>query len=126
MNGRQNIMIKKIVLAAAMVLMAMAHAFPQSGQRQVQLGFCSLSSMSSAKSLANCSGGIPALTTYAVICAYAQGVVWRDDGTAPTGTPGSGGMGLSSGQCLPYNGIIANIQFIQQTSGAILGVSFYR
>lgn len=82
--------------------------------------------MSAATGLASCSSGIPAGTSYAVICAYTQGVVWRDDGVAPTGTPGTGGMGLFSGQCLPYNGTFTAIQFIQQAGGAVLGVSFYR
>jgi hypothetical protein len=82
--------------------------------------------MSAATGLASCSGGIPAGTAYAVICAYVQGVVWRDDGTAPTGTPGTGGQGIAANQCLPYNGTFTAFQVIQQTSGAILGVSFYR
>lgn len=115
-----------LLLAAIAFLGSMAPSLAQSGLRQVPLGFCSLSGMSSATSLTSCSGGIPANTTYAVICAYAQGVVWRDDGTAPTGTPGSGGQGIAANQCIPYNGTFTKIQFIQQTSGALLGVSFYR
>jgi hypothetical protein len=74
------------------------------------------------------ASGLPTGITYAVICAYVQGVVYKDDpnGTAPTGTPGSGGQGISAGQCIPYNGTFSALQFIQQTSGAILGASFYR
>lgn len=117
-------------LGAALIVVAIAFLAPsanaQSGLRQVPLGFCALSSMSAATLLSSCSGGIPAGTTYAVICAYAQGVVWRDDGTDPTGTPGSGGQGISANQCIPYNGTFTAIKFIQQTSGALLGVSFYR
>ena len=101
-------------------------AYTQAGLRQVPLGFCSLSSMSAATALSACSGGIPAGTSYAVICAYTQGVVWRDDNVAPTGTPGSGGQGIAANQCLPYNGTFQNLQFIQQTSGAVLGITFYR
>jgi len=114
------------LLAAAVMTALCAPALAQSGLRQVPLGFCALSSMSAATGLATCSGGIPAGTSYAVICAYTQGVVWRDDGTAPTGTPGTGGQGLAASQCMPYNGTFTAIQFIQQTSGALLGVSFYR
>lgn len=112
------------VLAVMVALVAGSRA--QNGLRQVPLGFCSLSSMSAATGLASCSGGIPTGTSYAVVCAYTQGVVWRDDGTAPTGTPGTGGQGLAANQCLPYNGTFTAIQFIQQTSGAVLGVTFYR
>lgn len=101
-----------------------AHA--QSGLRQVPLGFCSLASMSASTALSACSGGVPTGTTYAVLCAYTQGVTWRDDGTAPTATAGSGGQGIAAGQCIPYNGDFTKIRFIQQTGGAILGASFYK
>lgn len=117
---------KTALLAAGATLLGPDIALAQSGLRQVPLGFCTLSSMSAATALATCSGGIPSGTTYGVFCAYTQGVVWRDDGTAPTGTAGSGGQGLSAGQCLPYNGTFTAIQFIQQASGAVLGISFYR
>lgn len=110
----------------AALLFGAPHAVAQSGLRQVPLGYCALSSMSASTALTSCSGGIPSGTTYAVICAYAQGVVWRDDGGSLSGTPGSGGQGLAAGQCLPYNGTFTALRFIQQTSGAILGVSFYR
>lgn len=115
-----------ILTAILLLALSTIGGYAQNGLRQVPLKFCSLASMSASTGLASCSGGIPAQTTYAVICAYTQGVVWRDDGTAPTGTPGTGGQGLAAGQCLPYNGTMTAIQFIQQTSGAILGVSFYR
>jgi hypothetical protein len=72
------------------------------------------------------ANGIPYGANYAMICAYVQGVVWRDDGVAPTGTPGTGGNGISSGQCFSYNGTFSSIQFIQQASGAILGISIYK
>lgn len=94
--------------------------------QRTPLGFCSLSSMSAATALSSCSGGIPLNANYALICAYTQGVVWRDDGTAPTGTPGVGGQGVSAGQCFEYSSTLLKIQFIQQNSGAVLGVSFYR
>lgn len=72
------------------------------------------------------ANGLPTAASYAVICAYTQGVVWRDDGVAPTGTPGSGGNGIASNQCIPYNGTLSALQFIQQSSGALLGTAFYR
>lgn len=116
---------KRLALIVALATVALAlGARAQVGLRNVPLGFCSLSSMSVATGLSGCP--IPNGTGYAVFCAYAQGVVWRDDGVAPTGTAGSGGQGLSAGQCLGYNGTFSAVQFIQQTAGAILGVTFYR
>ena len=116
----------RIIVAVMGLLGLTCAAMGQAGLRQVPLGFCALSSMSAATPLSSCSGGIPANTSYAVICAYTQGVVWRYDGVAPTGAPGTGGQGIAANQCIPYNGTFTAIQFIQQTSGAILGVSFYR
>ena len=119
------------LLSAALLLASAVAASAQSGLRQVPLGFCPLSGMSAATPLSSCSGGVPAGTTYAVICAYTQGVVWRDDGTAPTGTQGTGGQGLVPSSstvptCIPYNGNFIQFQAIQQTGGAILGVTFYK
>jgi len=71
-------------------------------------------------------GGLPTAINYASICAYAQGVVWKDDGTNPTATPGTGGQAIASNGCLPYNGTFSALKFIQQTGGAILGVSMYK
>lgn len=118
-------LVRFIATAVALALTS-PPAAAQSGLRQVPLGFCSLASMAASTALATCSTGIPSGTTYAVICAYTQGVVWRDDGTAPTGTPGTGGQGLAANQCIPYNGTFTAIRFIQQASGAILGITFYR
>ena len=121
----------RIALALALCL-ASGPGIGQSGLRQVPLGFCTDSSLGSAVGLASFTGtacSVPAnlvQATYAVICAYTSGVVWRDDGTAPTGTPGTGGQGIAANQCIPYNGTFTAIQFIQQSSGAIIGVALYR
>jgi hypothetical protein len=72
------------------------------------------------------TGGVPVGATYAVICAYVQAVNYRDDGAAPTASTGTGGQGIASGNCIGYVGTMTALQFIQQASGAILGVSFYR
>lgn len=71
------------------------------------------------------TGGAPTQADYAVICAYDQAINWRDDGTAPTATAGSGGQGIAAGNCIPYNGTFSQLQFIQETGGAVAGVSFY-
>ena len=109
--------------------------------RQSPVGFCSLSSMTAATSFSSCTTttshgvtitGVPPTANWALICAYVQGVVWNDDDT-PTGTPGIGGQGIAAGQCFGYSGPLVQvsgslhyIQLIQQTSGAIAGVSFYQ
>ena len=74
------------------------------------------------------TAGPGATVTYAVFCANTQAINYRDDGVAPTGTPGTGGQGIASGNCIPYNAVLSttNLQFIQQAGGAILGASFYR
>jgi hypothetical protein len=67
----------------------------------------------------------PLLYSYAYICTYTQGIVWKDDGVNPTATPGTGGTGLTSGNCFWYSGSLANIKFIEQTSGAVVSVALY-
>jgi hypothetical protein len=52
-----------------------------------------------------------------------QAVRWRDDGTAPSA---SVGMPIATAVALVYQGDLTTIQFIEQTSGAVLNVSFYR
>ena len=121
-----------LALTAALAALTISTAFsqPVTG-RLVPYGFCTLSSMSSSTGLASCANVVSgavilANVQYAVICAETQAVNWRDDGTAPTGTVGSGGMGIPAGSCIPYNGTFSQIRFIQQSGGAVLSVSFYR
>lgn len=120
------------ILCALLGFVSPADADPP--LRQAPVGFCSLSSMSSATSLTTCTTtisqgvtitGVPPTANWALLCSYVQAVVWNDD-EAPTGTPGTGGQGIAAGQCFGYSGPLSTIQFIQQTSGAILGVSFYK
>lgn len=125
---------KPLLAALFCALMVASPVLADSPLRQSPVGFCPLSSMSSATSLTSCTTtvsqgvtitGVPASANWALICAYVQGVVWNDD-EAPTSTPGTGGQGLSAGQCTGYGGPLTAVQFIQQTSGALLGVSFYK
>lgn len=125
----------KIAIAALVALLPLT-AKAQSGLRQQPAGFCTSSSLSAATGLAGFScnfinGATLQNVQYAVVCAYTQGVVWRDDGTAPTATGGSGGQALvpqssSIPGCMPYNGNFQALQFIQQASGAVVGVTLYR
>lgn len=87
------------------------------------LGYCQLTSMAASTALSTCAGGVPAGATLAQLCAEAQAVRYRDDGTAPTATVG---MPAAAGSCFSYTGSLSAIRFIQATAGAILNVSFYR
>jgi hypothetical protein len=81
------------------------------------------------------TAGVPPFATYAAIYAYSQSVNWRDDGTAPTATPGTGGNQLTATSsvpgALPYSAGypakgLTMIQFIQQTPTATVGIAFYQ
>ncbi len=91
------------------------------------LGYCQITALSAAATLpalALAAGfTIPAQARMALISASTQGVRWRDDGTAPTA---SIGMPLGAGQQFSYTGDLSAIELIQQTSGAVLDVSFYK
>lgn len=117
---------KQFLFGLCLVVLSIMPVTADPGLRHTPVKFCSLASMAAATSLTTCAGGLPSLVNYAVICAYTQGVVWRDDGTDPTTTPGTGGQGLAAGQCLSYSGTFTAIKFIQQTAGAVLGVSMYQ
>lgn len=128
MTDTKGIKMKKLSLALfiAISLIALVSNGHTQGTRNTPLGFCALSSLGAATSLSSCSGGIPAGTSYAVICAYTQNVNWRDDGVAPTASVGTGGQQIQSNNCIPYNGNFTAFQAIQQNSSAILGITFYR
>lgn len=83
------------------------------------LGYQQYTSLSSATNLS----GYPPEATIAEIIVEAQGIRYRDDGTAPTS---SIGMPVAAGNAFQYSGDLSAIQFIQQTSGAIINVSYYK
>jgi hypothetical protein len=82
-------------------------------------GFQQYPSLASATPLTIPTGG----PRWALICAETAGVRYRDDGVAPTG---STGQPIAAGQCIAYSGPMGAVQFIQQSSGAVLDVSYYR
>jgi hypothetical protein len=123
---------RRVLIAAFALLLACGAARSQA-LRTTPLGVCVLSSLSAATSLTPTTcvsqggayqGGIPPRANYAVICAYAQNVVYRDDGVAPTATAGTGGTLLQANFCLPFAGNFQQFQVIQQASGAIVIVDF--
>ncbi len=82
------------------------------------LGYQQITSLSAATALT-----VPTSASSALICAETQGVRWRDDGTNPTATIG---MPLAAGSCFQYLNFLTALVFIQQSSGAVLDVTYYR
>jgi hypothetical protein len=106
-------------LAVLFALFLSAPALAQSGHPSI--GYQQITSLASATSLTIPTTGGPVV--WALICAEAAGVRWRDDGPAPTATVG---QPLAAGQCFQYAGPLPNIQFIAQTGSPVLDVSYYR
>ena len=89
------------------------------------LGYQQITSLSSATKLTvpqKDLSGLAGSPRIAIITPEAQAVRWRDDGVAPTA---SVGMPLAVGVTLQYDGDINQIQFIEQTSGAKLNITYY-
>lgn len=92
--------------------------------KSTPLGYSKITSISSAKGLADGSlGAIPDGATYAVIRPKTQGIAIRDDGTAPTA---SDGWPLEAGDTEIYDGDLSAWKCIELTSGAIVHVRFYK
>jgi hypothetical protein len=84
----------------------------------VALGYQPITSLSTATALT-----VPAGATVAYIQVSGAAIRYRDDGTTPTA---SVGMPVPVGSMLTYSGSLSAIQFIQQTAGAVLDVSYYK
>lgn len=83
------------------------------------LGYQQYTNLTSATNLS----GYPPEATIAEIIVEAQAIRYRDDGTPPTA---SIGMPVAAGNAFQYSGDLSAIQFIQQASGAIINVSYYK
>lgn len=81
------------------------------------LGYQQITSLSAATGLT-----VPRGATLAVIIPEAFAVRWRDDGTAPTSAVG---MPLAIATVLSYDGDLSRVQFIEQSAGAKLNISYY-
>ena len=89
-----------------------------------RLGYQQITSLSSATGLTVPTtdlNGLSCRPSIAMITPETQAVRWRDD-TAPTA---SVGMPLAAGVTLQYDGDLTKIQFIEQTAGAKLNISYY-
>ena len=81
------------------------------------LGYQQITSLSAATALT-----VPTGATAALIVASTQNIRWRDDGTNPTA---SVGMPVLVDTYFTYDGDLNRIRFIEQSSGAVLNVSYY-
>lgn len=89
-----------------------------------RLGYQQITSLSSATGLTVPTtdlNGLSCRPSIAMITPETQAVRWRDD-AAPTA---SVGMPLAAGVTLQYDGDLTKIQFIEQTAGAKLNISYY-
>lgn len=95
------------------------------------LGFCQITSLSSAAALvtASCSSGsVPVGATIAEICVETAGIRYRDDGTAPTTSVGIPVEPTSTSPlCYAYSIIpLSQVQFIAISGSPVVDVSFYK
>lgn len=65
----------------------------------------------------------PADARIAVIDTEVQNARWRDDGTAPTAAIG---MRCIADTEFSYSGSLSAIQFVAETAGSIINVSYYK
>lgn len=94
------------------------------GYSWTPLGYFQITSLGTAVSFSGAGVTVPVGSMMVLIEAEAQGIRWRDDGTAPTA---SVGMPLAAGQEFQYRvADFSKIQFIQQTNGGIINLSFYK
>lgn len=132
-------MMRKIVAAmllmAALVLSGAASAQQTFGADQ---GYCYNSSLGSPVGITGftdqtgtvCNGKTATVInsyTYIAICAYVSNVNWVPNGGTPTASVGTGGQQLAAGQCMYYTGTNpAGLRFIQQSAGAIVGITIQK
>ncbi len=116
---------KRYLLPALALLLS---ATPSAAQKRTAadyigpLGYCQLTSVSSATAISTCSGGIPARTGWAVLCVETAAIRWRDDGTNPTT---SVGMPITAGNCFYYSGTMSALSVIAQSGSPVVNISFY-
>lgn len=66
---------------------------------------------------------IPDGAKLAMIQVTGQNLRWRDDGVNPTA---SVGMKLVANDMLVYTGVLSAIKFIEETTSAVLNVTYYK
>jgi hypothetical protein len=114
-----------VLLLIALAKLALpARAQGNSGPSLVPIGFCQLTPLASATTLASCSGGIPARARLVGLRAESAGIRFRDDGLAPTATTGL--PIFTTDRPLIYSGTLSALQFIAASGSPTLDVLFYR
>lgn len=84
----------------------------------VPVGYQQIAVLTTSQSLT-----VPAGAVFAVFTPEAQAIRYRDDGIAPTALVG---MPVAVGVSVQYTATLSKVQFIEQTAGAKLNVSYYR
>ena len=88
-------------------------------------GYCRLS-VTTAVLTSTCSGGIPALTNYLVVCGESADARWSDTTTPTTGALGVG-MPFAQGSCMAYNASGSALRWVSQSgTAANLSFQFYQ
>lgn len=97
---------------------------------EIPLGYQQFTSVSTSSAVSISSSapatgttGIPAGTTVVLVYVESSGIRWRDDGTAPTSAIGNP---VAAGQAFIYTGALPKFQFIGQTAGATVDVTYYQ
>lgn len=65
---------------------------------------------------------VPTGASHALIQCLTQNVRWRDDGVDPTALVG---MQLAAGKDIFYAGDLDEIEFIEETSGGVVNITYY-
>lgn len=120
---------KRLLALALLLWPAFAWGQAQGPYRFQPMGYCQITSLSSAVAIvtASCStGSVPAQAIEAEICVSGAAIRYRDDGTSPTT---SLGIPVGAGVCYPYSvseGGFGALFMIQQTTGATVDIAFYK
>lgn len=89
------------------------------------LGVGQITGLSTKKTLADVSGGIPAGAQFVLLQAESKTVRWRDDGPDPTAAIGM--RLIADGEPFLYDGKdLTLIEFIEESASAKLNVAFYK
>lgn len=121
------------IFAVALALLALAAPAPApagvvNGYLSVgpiASSFCTMT-VAAATALSSCGSGIPGGAVCIMATVTGQPVNWRDDGSSPTATVGTGGQLIAVGERFWYCGKLSALLFIQQGATATFAASFYK
>lgn len=91
-----------------------------------QLGYKQLTGLSSVKTLADVTDGIPSGSTWVLLQAETQNIRWTDDGsTTPTSTVGMILLTTTGPYLYSIGSKLTNLKFIEAAASAKLNITFY-